>query len=151
MGKDMSTEFGQINISDDVIATISGIAATECYGLVGMASRNLQDGSLNWLGWTTCREAWRCTWTGMRCTSRCIIVEYGTKITEVAHNVMGKVKYVIESMTGLTVTGVDVVVPGVRVASRSERQGETTSSLGSRSGIGLLQCRMVRCRVPVPF
>jgi uncharacterized alkaline shock family protein YloU len=50
-----------------------------------------------------------------------IIVEYGTKITEVAHNVMGKVKYVIESMTGLTVTGVDVVVPGVRVASRSEK------------------------------
>jgi uncharacterized alkaline shock family protein YloU len=49
-----------------------------------------------------------------------IIVEYGTKITEVAHNVMGKVKYVIESMTGLTVTGVDVAVQGVRVASRPD-------------------------------
>jgi len=30
-------------------------------------------------------------------------LSYGTKITEVAHNVMNKVRYVVESMTGLKV------------------------------------------------
>ena len=50
MGREVSTELGQITISDDVIALISGMAATECYGLVGMASRNIQDGIAELLG-----------------------------------------------------------------------------------------------------
>lgn len=119
MGKDMSTEFGQINISDDVIATISGIAATECYGLVGMASRNIQDGISELVGMDSLQRGVEVRLDGdeVHITLN-IIVEYGTRITEVAHNVMGKVRYVIECMTGLTVTGVDVVVQGVRVASQ---------------------------------
>jgi len=121
MGKDMSTEFGQINISDDVIATISGIAATECYGLVGMASRSLQDGISELVGMDNLQRGVEVHLDGDEVhITLFIIVEYGTKITEVAHNVMGKVKYVIESMTGLTVTGVDVAVQGVRVASRPD-------------------------------
>ena len=38
------TQYGEVNITDDVLATISGLAATECYGLVGMASKNAKDG-----------------------------------------------------------------------------------------------------------
>lgn len=116
MGKEMSTEYGQICISDDVIATISGIAATECYGLVGMASRNLQDGISELVGMDNLQRGVEVQLDGdeVRITLH-IIVEYGTRITEVAHNVMGKVRYVIETMTGLRVTGVDIVVQGVRV------------------------------------
>ena len=40
-----TTDLGNIDISTDVIATICGGAATECYGVVGMASQNiLKDG-----------------------------------------------------------------------------------------------------------
>lgn|GEM_PF-30512 len=118
MGKEMSTEFGQICISDDVIATISGIAASECYGLVGMASRSIQDGISELVGVDNLQKGVEVQLDGdeVRITLH-IIVEYGTRITEVAHNVMDKVKYVVESMTGLRVTGVDIVVQGVRVAS----------------------------------
>ena len=40
-----NNNMGTINISLDVVATIAGGAATECYGVVGMASKKrLKDG-----------------------------------------------------------------------------------------------------------
>ena len=39
-----TTDLGNIDISTDVIATICGGAATECYGVVGMASQKMMDG-----------------------------------------------------------------------------------------------------------
>ena len=45
MSIEMKTKYGQIDISTDVIATIAGGAAVDCYGIVGMASKNqLKDG-----------------------------------------------------------------------------------------------------------
>lgn len=44
-----------------------------------------------------------------------VVVGYGTKISEVAHNIIDKVKYTVESTTGLKVTDVRVRVQGVKV------------------------------------
>ena len=45
MSIELQTKHGQIEISIDVIATIAGGAAVDCYGIVGMASKNqLKDG-----------------------------------------------------------------------------------------------------------
>ena len=33
---------GEMVIADEVIATLAGISAIECYGIVGMASKRLQ-------------------------------------------------------------------------------------------------------------
>ena len=45
MSIELQTKHGQIEISNDVIATIAGGAAVDCYGIVGMASKNqLKDG-----------------------------------------------------------------------------------------------------------
>ena len=44
-----TTDYGQINLSTDVIATICGGAATECYGVVGMASQKMIDGFYDFL------------------------------------------------------------------------------------------------------
>ncbi|MDI6637669.1 MAG: Asp23/Gls24 family envelope stress response protein [Bacillota bacterium] len=116
MGKDVSTELGQITISDEVIALIAGMAATECYGLVGMASRNIQDGIAELLGMENLSRGVEVKLAGDEVViDLYIIVEYGTKITEVAHNVMDKVRYVVESMTGLKVARVNITVQGVRV------------------------------------
>ncbi|MGE5592537.1 MAG: Asp23/Gls24 family envelope stress response protein [Betaproteobacteria bacterium] len=116
MGKDVSTELGQITISDEVIALIAGMAATECYGLVGMASRNIQDGIAELLGMENLSRGVEVKLDGDEVVIELyIIVEYGTKITEVAQNVMDKVRYVVESMTGLKVAQVNITVQGVRV------------------------------------
>ncbi|MDI6870300.1 MAG: Asp23/Gls24 family envelope stress response protein [Bacillota bacterium] len=118
MGKEMTNELGQVNISDEVIGIIAGVAAMECYGLVGMANRNIQDGISELLR----REQLN---RGVDVhvepdgvvLDLYIIVEYGTNITEVAHNVMDKVKYTVENQVGVNVSRVNVHVQGVRVGS----------------------------------
>ncbi|RCK10918.1 Asp23/Gls24 family envelope stress response protein [Bacillus licheniformis] len=46
-----------------------------------------------------------------------IIVSYGTKISEVAHNVQTKVKYTLDHTVGLAVDSVNIYVQGVRVTN----------------------------------
>ena len=47
MSIELKTKYGQIDISNEVIATIAGGAAVDCYGIVGMASKNqIKDGLL---------------------------------------------------------------------------------------------------------
>lgn len=123
MGKEMTNALGQVNISDEVIGIIGGVAAMECYGLVGMANRSIQDGISELLR----REQLN---RGVEVhvepegvvLDLYIIVEYGTNITEVAHNVMEKVKYSVENQVGVTVSRVNVHVQGVRVTSAETRR-----------------------------
>ena len=44
-----------------------------------------------------------------------IIVSYGTKISEIAHNVQSKVKYTLDKTVGFAVESVNIYVQGVRV------------------------------------
>ncbi|MCL4516961.1 MAG: Asp23/Gls24 family envelope stress response protein [Firmicutes bacterium] len=125
MGKEMSNELGQINISDEVIGIIAGVAATECYGLVGMASRNIQDGIAELLRREHLNRGVEVRLEGDRLMiDLYIIVEYGVNISEVAHNVMEKVKYTVENVVGLNVAKVNIRVQGVRVASEMAKRRE---------------------------
>lgn len=113
----IESELGNIEITNDVIATIAGIAAVESYGLVGMASRKqLKDGIVELLGrenlsrGVEVREL-----DGELIIDLYIIVGYGTRIDEVANNVISAVKYSVEKYTGIKVSLVNVNVQGVRV------------------------------------
>lgn len=113
----MNQSLGLINISPNAVAMVAGIATMQCFGVVGMASRNLQDGISELL-------------TGKDNLTKgievfiedesvnitlYIIVEYGIRIQEVARNVIENVKYAVESQLGLQIPQVDVIVQGVRV------------------------------------
>lgn len=118
MARELKTELGQITISDDVIAAISGMAAHESYGLVGMASRTFTDGIAELLGLENISKGVEVKVDGeIVRINLFVIVEYGTRVTEVAKNVIEKVKYVVEAMTGLTVAEVKITVQGVRVGN----------------------------------
>lgn len=114
----LSNEYGNINVSDDVVAVLAGSAALECYGLVGMASRKqLKDGITELLG----RENLSRGVEVRREPNELhidlhIIVSYGTKISEVAHIVQNRVKYVLSEVVGLQVDAVNIFVQGVRVS-----------------------------------
>lgn len=111
---------GKVEISESVIAVIAGTAASECYGLVGMASRNVQDGIAELLGWENLERGVHVTLhDGAVEIELHIMVEYGVKISEVAHNVMEQVKYAVENTCGLEVRQVNVHVEGVRVRNGS--------------------------------
>lgn len=123
MGKELTNELGQINIADNVIAVIAGMAATECYGLVGMASRNFQDGLAELLGREQFDRGVDVRLEGDQLEiDLYIIVEYGINITEVAYNVMEKVKYTVENLVGIKVSRINIHVQGVRVTAATRRQ-----------------------------
>jgi uncharacterized alkaline shock family protein YloU len=113
-----ANEFGKIHITEEVISILAGSAALECYGLVGMASRKqLKDGIAELL-----RQENLSRGVEIRQEPEglfidlYIVVSYGTKISEVAHNVQDRVKYVIHDVIGLEVQGINIFVQGVRVS-----------------------------------
>jgi uncharacterized alkaline shock family protein YloU len=115
---ELTTEYGKIIVTNEVIATLAGSAALDCYGLVGMASRKqLKDGIAELLG----RENLSRGVEVRREQDRLeidlyIVVSYGTKISVVANNVQTKVKYILNDVVGLHVDDVNIFVQGVRVA-----------------------------------
>jgi len=106
---------GKIIVADEVIATIAGLAATECYGVVGMASRRFKDGIAELLGRENLSRGVEISFrdSGIRIDLN-VIVGYGTRISEVAHNVSRQVKYRVEQSTGMPVRSVNINVQGVR-------------------------------------
>ncbi|TCS93091.1 Asp23/Gls24 family envelope stress response protein [Hazenella coriacea] len=119
MSVEVSTNLGQIDVADEVIATIAGVAAMDCYGLVGMASRSqLKDGITELLGRENLSKGIEVRTEHEEISiDMYIIVGYGTKISEVAHNVQAKVKYTLDQMIGLKVSQVNIFVQGVRLVN----------------------------------
>ena len=116
MGKEILNSLGKINISEEVIATIAGATAVECYGLVGMASRKITDGFVDLLGRENlARGVVVSIKDNEVIIDLYIIVGYGVKISEVAASVMERVRYTTEKLTGLYVSQVNVNVQGVRI------------------------------------
>lgn len=117
MSIEMKTSYGNIDISDEVIATIAGGAAVDCYGIVGMASKNqVKDGLTeilrkeNFTRGVIVRHEESEVHIDMY-----IIVSYGTKISEVANNVQNQVKYALDHTVGLSVDSVNIYIQGVKV------------------------------------
>lgn len=119
MAIELATEYGKVYLNEQVIALLAGSAALDCFGLVGMASRNqLKDGIAELLRRENLSrgvEVHRGE-DGQLAIDLYIVVSYGTKISEVAHNVQTKVEYVLRETAGLKVTNVNIFVAGVRVA-----------------------------------
>ena len=113
-----NTELGNVFVTDNVISVIAGSAAMECFGLVGMASRKqLKDGIAELLGRENLSRGVEVRRKNEQLhIDLYIIVSYGTKISEVAHNIQSKVKYVLNDVVGLQADQVHIFVQGVRVS-----------------------------------
>ncbi|MEF9920985.1 MAG: Asp23/Gls24 family envelope stress response protein [Erysipelotrichaceae bacterium] len=112
-----NTQFGDINISIDAIASLAGGVVTECYGVVGMASQKMvKDGIAellkkdNYSRGVVVRQN-----EGNLELDLYIIVSHGIKISEVVHEVQKKVKYVLEKSLELDFNVINVFVQGVKV------------------------------------
>ncbi len=116
-----------IQISDDVVAIIAGKAVTEAPGVFAMAGgfaggisevlsgkKNLAKGIKVEVGEKEAKIDVN------------IIVEYGTRIPDVAFDIQNRVKSAVEGMTGLKVVAVNVHVQGVNTESNEESEEEST-------------------------
>lgn len=109
-------EYGGIKIDDNVIATIAGISAMESYGIVGMAAKDATDGLFELIRWDNLSK-------GIRVSSEDdelnidlhVILEYGVRISVVAENIIDRVKFNVEELTGIEVNNINVHVEGIRV------------------------------------
>lgn len=117
MAVKIKTQAGTIEISNEVIATVVGGAATDIYGIVGMASKNqIKDnvndilGKENYSRGVVVRQE-----DNGVAIDVYIMVSYGTKISEVSRNAQEKVKYNLETMLGVVANSVNIFIQGVRV------------------------------------
>jgi len=109
---------GRIEISPHAIAILAGHAVLGCYGVVGMASKNLIGGIADLLQparWGRGVEVQ--VRDGQISVELYVIVQYGTRISEVAQGVMSCVKYALEQALGTRIAEVNVHVQGLRVPS----------------------------------
>lgn len=114
----MSDVKGDINIANDVLADMAGYAALECYGIVGMASPSLRDGVAQLLSRDKLRKGVVIASDGEGVTvDLYVVIEHGTNLSEVSHNLSERVEYVLTSMADVKVLSVNVHVQGIKIRS----------------------------------
>jgi len=128
----LKEEGGKVNISDDVVASIAGIATGEIDGVYGMAG-GVASGIAERLG------AKKSPQKGVKVDVKpdgsiidlYVVVEFGVRIPELAWSIQENVKNSVETMTGITVASVNVHVDGVhfkeeeKPAKKAKKQEKT--------------------------
>ena len=105
---------GKIEVMPNAIHTIATRAISECYGVVGITAPRLRNGQAVLLP-----PEQRNAGVQVRLVNDQIIVEvfvaleYGLRISEIAHNIMSSVKFSIEKMLGVPVAQVNVNIQGL--------------------------------------
>ena len=127
LDEEIKTEDDGIKISDDVVSVIAGVAVSEVQGVAGMAGgfaggisevlsgkKNLAKGIKTEINEKNVRIDVN------------IIVEYGSRIPDVAFEIQNRVKKAVESMTGLKVEEVNVHVQGVNTDTANTEKEDTS-------------------------
>ena len=120
--EEINEENTGIKISNDVVAVIAGVAVSEVRGVASM-----QGGFAGGIGEVLSGK--KNLAKGIKVDSEDgkvkidvnIIVEYGTRIPDIAFEIQNRVKKSIENMTGLKVTEVNVHVQGVSIESEKKQ------------------------------
>lgn len=118
------TEEGSVKISEEVVAIIAGLAASEVKGVAGM-SGGIVGGIAEFVGKKNPSKGIKVE-VGEKeaAVDVYVIVEFGSRIPEIAHEIQLNVKKAIESMTGLNVIEINVHVQGVAFPSEGKEGKE---------------------------
>jgi len=104
---------GEVQIADEVVAVIAGIAAMEVDGVSSMAGTTTRE-IISKLGMKTLSKGVKVdVLEGIVTVSLSLNLKFGSNIKATTMKVQEKVKAAIENMTGLTVADVNIRVAGV--------------------------------------
>ena len=108
----LQTERGIITISSDVFTNLTGAAATNCYGVKGMAVRSTTDGLVHLLKRESMSKGVKITYNDDQSITidLHIIVDNGVNLVAVGRSIQSEVKYNVHRLTGVEVRGVNVCV-----------------------------------------
>lgn len=106
---------GAVQIADDVVEMIAGLAATEVEGVSAMAG-NITNELMSKVGVKNLTKGVKAD-IFEKCVTidLSVMVEYGYNIPATCQKVQAKVKTAIENMTGLEVTDVNIRIAGVNM------------------------------------
>lgn len=107
---------GQVQIADEVVAIIAGLAATEVEGVVSMAG-NITNELVSKLGKKSLSKGIRVkVEDGIVNVNVALNIAYGYSVPKTCKKVQEKVKAAIENMTGLEVEKVDIQIANVSIS-----------------------------------
>ena len=106
-------KIGEVQIADEVVAIIAGLAATEVEGVDSMAG-NITNELVGKLGMKNLSKGVKVAVTEETVSVELSLnMKYGYSIPEVGEKVQDRVKSAIENMTGLSVLEVNIKIAGV--------------------------------------
>jgi uncharacterized alkaline shock family protein YloU len=108
----LNTEKGELVITSDVFTTITGAAATNCYGVKGMAVRSKTDGLVHLLRRESMSKGVKVLYHEDNTVSieLHIIVDNGVNLMAVSRSIMSEVRYNVSRITGVEVKSVNVCI-----------------------------------------
>lgn len=125
--KESKGTFGQIQIADEVIAIIAGTAALEVEG-VEAAGGSPTNTLVEFFGKKNQSKGVKVSVDEREANIELdIAVKFGMKIQEIAEEVQKKVKNAVETMTGLSVSNINVNICGItteKVKTKIEMEEE---------------------------
>lgn len=113
----MNEGMGQVQISNEVITIIAGLAATETKGVASMGG-NITNELVSRLGMKNLSRGVKTTVEdGIVNVELTLNLDYGYSVPKTSQKVQEKVKSAIENMTGLTVENVNIKIANVTMES----------------------------------
>ena len=108
---------GSVNISTSVYTDIVGTAATNCFGVKGMAARSVTDGVYHLLRKESAGKGVRIQFheDGSISIDLHIMVVGGVNLSAVSASIISEVRYVVTKCTGTEVRAVNVYVDSMMV------------------------------------
>ena len=108
---------GRVQISNEVITIISGLAATETKGVASMAG-NITNEMVSRMGIKSLSRGVKVTVdNGIINVDLTLNLDYGYSVPKTCQKVQEKVKSAIENMTGLTVENINIQIANVMMES----------------------------------
>jgi uncharacterized alkaline shock family protein YloU len=107
-----ANEKGSVNISASVYTDIVGTAATNCFGVKGMAARSVKDGVYHLLRKESAGKGVKIAFheDGSISIDLHIMVVSGVNLSAVGQSIIEEVRYVVNKCTGTEVRAVNVYV-----------------------------------------
>ena len=112
-----NTENGAVNISTAVYTDIAGTAASNCFGVKGMAARSVKDGVYHLLRKETASKGVKVTFheDDSITIDLHIIVDHGVNLAAVGNSIIDEVRYMVKNCTGTDVRAVNVYIDSMMI------------------------------------
>ncbi len=111
-----NNSYGTISVSDDVIASLAGHLAMECYGVVEMVPFGFSDSLTDLFKRNGKSRGVRVATKGDRIFVDLFVkFKYGLPVSATSESLKRSIKYGLEHFTGMIVDTIDVHVVGVKL------------------------------------